>query len=104
LRIRTIRTENRLLRRELKKGLENLLGQSAAMKESKNLSRRSPPPDQRLLITAKAAPERTGRTRFARFAAPGKTVLHFGELRRVPRNAAGERIVRIHEGIVHWRD
>ncbi len=52
--IREMRQENRALKRELKKGLENLLGQSAAMKELKELVATVASTSSTILITGES--------------------------------------------------
>src|ERR1035438_1937156 len=61
--IRTIRRENRALRRELKRGLENLLGQSAAMKDLKELVATVASTGSTILITGESG---TGKELVAR--------------------------------------
>ncbi|SRR5579871_359163 len=61
--IRAIRRENRTLRRELKRGLENLLGQSAAMKDLKELVATVASTGSTILITGESG---TGKELVAR--------------------------------------
>jgi two-component system response regulator PilR (NtrC family) len=61
--IRAIKQENRVLRRELKRGLENLLGQSAAMKELKELVATVASTGSTILITGESG---TGKELVAR--------------------------------------
>jgi two-component system response regulator PilR (NtrC family) len=61
--IRAIRRENRALRRELKRGLENLLGQSAAMKDLKELVATVASTGSTILITGESG---TGKELVAR--------------------------------------
>jgi len=61
--IRTIKQENRVLRRELKRGLENLLGQSAVMKDLKDLVATVASTGSTILITGESG---TGKELVAR--------------------------------------
>jgi two-component system response regulator PilR (NtrC family) len=61
--IRAIKQENRVLRRELKRGLENLLGQSATMKELKELVATVASTGSTILITGESG---TGKELVAR--------------------------------------